>query len=267
VLAGASTASAQNWKGLYVGGFVGGGFPAGDRTETVSFDTNLDGTFNDTVRTAAGADAFSPGFCGGFAINAVAASGCTTDKNRNRIDVGGRVGYDWQMGRVVVGGLLDVSRNHVSDSVTAFSTTPAFYAFTRELNTLTGFRGRVGVGNSRVIAYGTAGGAWANVEQSFTTSNRVNTFVAVNQNDDRGKEGAWGYQAGGGAEVRIGGHWSLLGEYLFTSLDNRQSSTIRSQGPAPATNAFILVNAAGTELQRTDRFDIQAARVSLSYRF
>lgn len=219
------------------------------------------------MRTAAGADAFSPGFCGGLAVNAMAASGCLEDENSHELDFGGRVGYDWQRGRLVIGGLVDVSRTKVTDTVTAFSTTPAFYAFTRELNALTGFRGRVGFGNNRVLVYGTAGGAWASIEQSFTTSNRVNTFVVVNQNGDGDSESAWGYQAGGGAEFRLSRHWSLTGEYLFSSLDNRDASTIRSQGPAPATNAFILVNAGGTDLQRSDRFDVQSARVSLSFRF
>ncbi len=42
---------------------------------------------------------------------------------------------------------------------------------------------------------------------------------------------------------------------------------MRSQGPAAATNPFILVNASGTDLQRTDRFEFQALRLGLSYRF
>ena len=46
-------------------------------------------------------------------------------------------------------------------------------------------------------------------------------------------------------------------------------STIRLQGPAPATNASILADPdpAGTELQRARRFEVQSARVSVNYRF
>lgn len=265
VLASAGAATAQSWNGVYVGGFIGGAVQADDASETVGFDTNLDGTFTDTIRTAAGADAFSPGFCSGLAVNATAAGGCTDDENG--IDVGGRVGYDWQAGRFVVGGLVELSRADVTDSVTAFSTTPAFYSFTRELRYVAGFRGRAGFGTDRVLVYGTFGPAWGSVEQTFTTSNAVNTFVAVNQDDDSGKESIWGYQAGAGVEFGLGARVSLFGEYLFTSLDNREQSTIRSQGPAPATNPFILVNAAGTELRRTDTFEMQVARVGVSYRF
>ena len=271
MLAGAGTASAQNWTGFYFGGTVGGGFQSKDDSETVGFDTNLDGAFADTIRTAAGADAFSPGFCGGLAVGPTAAAGCTDDEDG--IDFGGRLGYDWQVGRLIVGGVVDVSRTDVIDSVTAFSTTPAFYSFSRELNYVAGLRGRVGFGNDRILVYGTGGGAWGNVEQLFTTSNGVNTFVPAeddseDDDDDEGtSESVWGYQAGGGIEFKMGSRWSLMGEYLFTSLDNREESAIRVQGPAPATNPFILVNAAGTTLQRTDKFEFQAVRVGLSYRF
>lgn len=270
VLSAASTADAQNWTGLYVGGTLGAGFQRENTSETVAFDTNLDGMFTDTVRTTAGANAFSQGFCGGLAVSAMSTGGCTDDENG--IDLGGRVGYDRRFGHFVAGGLVDVSSAEISDSVTAFSTTPAFYSFTREPEYVVGLRGRLGFGNDRVLAYGTAGGAWSKVEQVFTTSNAVNTFVRTRDDDgaDDNEEpsaSVWGYQAGGGIEFMLGARWSLAGEYLFTSLDDREDSTVRSQGPAPATNAFILVNPAGTDFQRTGKFEFQSARVGLNYRF
>lgn len=272
VLAGTSRAEAQGWTGVYIGGAIGGGFQAEDASETVGFDTNLDGTSGDTVRTAAGADAFSPGFCGGLAVNATAAGGCTDDQDG--IDFGGRVGYDRQLGRLVVGGLVDLSSADLTDSVTAFSTTPAFYSFTRELNYVAGLRGRIGMGSGRLLVYATGGAAWGNIEQVFTTSNTVNTFVPAGDDaddgdgDDQGSSAqVWGYQAGGGIEVRLGARASLIGEYLFTSLDDRDESAIRTQGPAPATNPFILVNAAGTNLQRTEEFEFQVVRFGLTVRF
>jgi outer membrane immunogenic protein len=270
VLAGAGIAGAQNWTGGYLGGSIGGGLQRTNATETVRFDTNLDGTFADAVRTVAGADAFTPGFCGGLAAGPTPAAGCADDDGG--IDIGGRIGYDRQFGRFVVGGLADVARIDVTDSVTAFSTTPAFYSFTRRMQSVAGFRGRAGLGLDRVLVYGTAGGAWGRIEQRFTTSNTVNTFVRANgggsSNDDDGPtENVWGYQAGGGLEVAVGSRWSLTGEYLFTSFDNRDVSTIRAQGPAPATNPFVLVNPAGTDLRRVEAFSFQAVRAGLSYRF
>lgn len=264
LMAGASQAGAQQWSGTYVGGSAGGGLQRQKTGETVRFDTNLDGAFGDTIRTVAGADAFAPGFCGGLAVGAAASGGCTDDERG--YDVGGRLGYDWQIGRFVVGALADVSRTGVTDSVTAFSVTPAFYSFTRELNYVGGLRARLGVGSDRVLVYGTGGGAWGSVEQQFTTSNAVNTFTRTGE-DDGQRTMAWGYQAGGGIEFALGGNWRLGGEYLFTSLDDRDESTIRTSGPAPATNPFILVNPAGTDLQRSEKFDFQVVRLSLSYRF
>ncbi|MBB5730748.1 hypothetical protein FHS99_003255, partial [Sphingomonas prati] len=69
-LAAGSPAMAQvtdSWTGPYVGGQLGYGFQPKDSGEAVLFDNNLDGTFGDTVNTAAGANAFSPGTCGGSA--------------------------------------------------------------------------------------------------------------------------------------------------------------------------------------------------------
>ena len=271
VLGSTSYAEAQSWSGLYIGGSIGGGLQKKNASETVRFDTNLDGTFMDTVRTVAGVDAFSPGFCGGLAVGPMASAGCVDDEDG--IDFGGRVGYDRQFGRFIVGGLVEVSRTDVTDSVTAFSITPAFYSFTRELNAVAGFRGRAGFGTERVLIYGTGGAAMGMVDQRFTTSNAVNTFVAADDDGDDGdddegtSESVWGYQAGGGVEIKFGARWSLTGEYLFTSLDNREESVIRSQGPAPATNPFILVNPGGTDFQRSAKFEFQALRAGLSYRF
>jgi opacity protein-like surface antigen len=102
-------------------------------------------------------------------------------------------------------------------------------------------------------------------EDRFTSSNGVNTFVP-GKGEVR-TDGTSGYQVGGGGEFRIGGRWSVTGEYLFASFDDLKDGTVPSQGPAPPTNPFILVNAAGTDLQRSDRFEFHAVRAGLSYRF
>ena len=119
-LSSAVPAGAQTWKGGYLGGSIGTGIPRddADADETVLFDTNLDGTFADTVRTAAGANAFSPGFCGGIAVGSLPSAGCVEDEDG--IDFGGRAGYDWQKRGVVFGALVDISTSDVIDGVSAF---------------------------------------------------------------------------------------------------------------------------------------------------
>ena len=73
----ATSAAAQNWTGPYLGGSAGYASGRDDGGETILFDRNLDGAFKDTVATAAGADAFSPGFCGGSANGPTPGAGCT----------------------------------------------------------------------------------------------------------------------------------------------------------------------------------------------
>lgn len=258
----AGSAAAQDWSGLYVGGSIGGARPARGLDDRVEFDTNLDGSFGDVVRTAAGADAFSPGFCAGAAMGATPAMGCEEDSGG--IDAGGRVGYDWRFGRLVVGAVGDVARVDAVESVTAFSTTPAFYTFTRELDTVIAARGRIGVLAGRVLAYATGGVVGGRVQQAMITSNRVNTFVPVDAGEATWERGA---QAGAGVEVAVGSRVTAFAEYLHTRIDSTEASTVRSRGPAPATNPFILVNASGTDLRRTGSLRLDAFRAGLHLRF
>ena len=99
------------------------------------------------------------------------------------------------------------------------------------------------------------------LDRAFTTSNRVNTFVPTEQED------VWGWQAGGGLEYRVLKGVRVGAQYQFTRLDDKTRYTVRSQGPAPATNPFILTNPAGTDLRRSDDFEFQTVRFTATYRF
>ena len=113
-------APTSEFEGFYIGATAGHGFQPNDGNATVLFDRNLDGRFGDTVVTTAGANAFSPGFCGGAARGNNAAAGCTND--RSGFTYSGRLGYDIQRGRIVVGIVGEVGDSLIADSVTAFST-------------------------------------------------------------------------------------------------------------------------------------------------
>jgi outer membrane immunogenic protein len=258
-MAAALPAAAQDWTGAYLSGHIGFSWIPEGSDNFVVFDRDLDGRFDDTITTAAGANAFSPGFCVGAAAGAQPTLGCVVDDDG--LDGGGRAGYDWQRGRVVFGVVGDLAFVDHVDSVSAFSTTPAFYTFTRELEWLGGVRGRAGFGSEWVFAYGAAGLAWGGLDHRFTTSNAVNTFVESEE------DMAWGYQVGGGVEFRFGGRWTAGGEYLWTSLADEDRYTVRAQGPAPATNPFILGNPNGSDLRRADAFNFGALRFVMGYRF
>ncbi len=256
-----SSALAQDggWSGPYIGGHVGYAFGHDDDGETTLFDTNLDGGFNDTVRTAAGANAFSPGFCDGRARGRTPAEGCKGDEKA--IDYGLRAGYDFAFGNFILGGVAEVSQANVADGTTSFSTTPAYYTFTREVRWLAAARARAGYAFKDALLYATGGFAYADVDHRFATSNTANTFT------QKGDDDTTGYQLGAGAELKVSPRISLGAEYLYTSLED-DDYVVRSGPPAPATNPFLLVNSAGTDLRRSSEdFEFSSVRFTVNYRF
>ena len=84
------------FSGVYVGGSFGYDVQPNDIGARVSFDNGLNGSFGDVVRTGAGADAFSPGFCNGAARGATPTLGCRND--RDGIAYYGRGGADMKAG-------------------------------------------------------------------------------------------------------------------------------------------------------------------------
>ena len=133
---------AGEFNGFYAGGSIGATFNSGNDDETILFDRDLNGSFGDTVTTSGGANAFSTGFCGGSVGTSPSrpADGC--DSEDSAIEFSGRVGYDYQMGNFVLGGLIEVGTSDYSSSVTAFSITPASYTFNREIELLANARVR-----------------------------------------------------------------------------------------------------------------------------
>ena len=249
----------ESWTGPYVGGRLGYAFQKKDSNETVLFDTDLNGTFDNNVTTGTGANAFSPGFCGGAAIDRTPDRGCGGD--RDGTDWAAYAGFDYQIGAAVVGIVGEYGRTDISDSVSAFSTTPAFYTLTRELRDSASLRARAGIAMGDTLVYGTGGIAWGKVRSSFATSNTANVFTSSGQDD------SWGYRAGGGIEQRIGRGFSIGAQYLYTSLKD-DDFRVRAGGPAPAGNPFLRTNAQGTDFARSgERFNSHSAHVTASFRF
>jgi outer membrane immunogenic protein len=268
VLATATPAFAQaadptSWTGFYAGVRAGYSFQPSDGDETIKFDTNLDGKFGDTVRTAAGANAFSPGFCGGGARSAVAAAGCS--KDNDSLEFALHAGYDFDLGKVVIGVLGEVGMGYAEDSVTAFSTTPANYTWTRRMAENYGVRGRVGYAfgaERNTLVYGTGGVLWAKMDNSFRSSNRGNAFT------DLSDDTVMGWRAGAGVEQRVHKNLSIGLQYLHTSLKDDGARLRVSRGIQPVTNPFILVNPAGTDLARSQRrFVTDNVSVTANIRF
>lgn len=269
----AGAAAAQDWTGSYISLHLGGATADDDESERTLFDTNLDGTFGDTVRVGnatTGPDAFSSsatqaaGFCGGKAFGNNFGAGCDAD-DQVEFDYGIRAGYDMQMGGFVVGGLVEASTNDVRDHATGFSTTPANYTFGRGLEgALFAARARIGLPAGNGLYYATGGVAFAEVEEEYTTSNVANAFSPVT-----GKSDAIGFQIGGGAEFWINDRVTIGAEYIYTGLEVDDPLVTRiSRGTGPATNPFVLTNANGTNNRReADEFNFHSIRLTISSRF
>ena len=261
----AAAQTADGWTGFYVGGQLGGAFSSDRSSETVLFDKNLDGQFGDTVLTAANANAFSPGFCGGSAKTSLPAGGCKGDSDGVRYAI--HAGYDWRKPGTpyVFGAVAEIGKSNVSDAVTAYSTTPAFYTLQRREDFEIGLRARVGrlFYGEKTLVFVTGGAAYAEIKNSFSTSNTANRFT------NNGDEGDWGYKVGAGVEHRLTPKISVGLQYIFTSIDAdgyrvRASNT----GATPATNPFLIANTGGTDFRRSEsEFANHSISATLNYRF
>ena len=251
--------TSQDFNGPYISIAGGGTLQGSDRGETLVFDTNRDGTYGDQVTTSGGANAFSPGFCNGAATG-TANLGCKNDKDGPEYYA--RLGYDKRMGNFVIGAVLEGGRSHARDSVSGFSTTPASYTMSREADYQAGARLRAGyTPGGGALFYVTGGGAYARLDNKFTTSNTANSV------SDNGKTNGWGYAAGGGAELMVTNNISVGLEYLYTDLKDKDYVVNVGPGTAPPTNPFLL-NGGGTDIQRSNpHFRTHSVRGSLSLRF
>ena len=255
----AQDARDTHFDGVYVSGFAGVAAQPSDHNDSVVFDTNGDGKFDQTVNTATGANAFIA-HCNGRATSNSATTGCSNDKDR--VEYGGRIGFDKRMGsNFVVGALIEGSGNDILDGTTGFTSTPAFYELTRDIKYTASARLRAGyTPGGGALFYVTGGLSGAKINHSFRTSNVANTFNEVN-------DGKWvmGYQGGGGAEVMVTDHVSLGLEYLFNRY-NDDKYYVQVNGGA-ATNPFVLSGGNVRMQPSSENFTYHTGRVTMSYRF
>jgi outer membrane immunogenic protein len=253
------TASEPSFNQFYIGGSFGGAHTA-QRGGSVLFDRDLNGSFGDTVTTLAGADAFSPGFCSGTATS-TGNSNCSFQ--RDGIEYYGRVGGDTQRGNVVLGFVVEGGRPDFNESISAFSTTPASYTLTRDIRYNINARGRLGyTPNNSTLFYAAGGATYAKVRTRIATSNTANSFAA------NGNQDAWGFNAGGGVEQKIGNNFSIGLEYLYTDVKADKGRVRVGAGTAAATNPFLLGGAGGTDFRfSNEHMRWHSARIVGTFRF
>jgi outer membrane immunogenic protein len=248
------------WTGPYVGGSLGFSGQPNDKNETIEFDTDLDGSFNDSVTGASGVDAFQRGFCGGSAED-VNVDNCEDDDG---VTIAAQAGYDFEISPgFIVGGVAEYGRSRVEDSVTAFSSTPALYTFTRRLRGNGSLRARAGMTFGDILAYATGGLAFGRIRHSFRTTNEVNTFTESGDNSR-----ASGYRLGGGAEYRLMQSLTVGAQYLYTSLKDDDYRVRAGGNNLPIANPFTFENSSGTDFRRSsERFNSHNVSIVANYRF
>jgi outer membrane immunogenic protein len=155
---------------------------------------------------------------------------------------GGQIGYNYQLGHVVLGveadfNYLDFSRtvNSPSGAVTE-SMSGSFVGTVRP---------RVGLAFGPALFYATGGLAYGSVDTTIT-GNTANALMATNT-DMR-----VGWVAGGGVEYALSRNWSIRAEYLHTDLGRADSS-----GTALDTNTYSW----------RDHLTDDAVRLGINFRF
>lgn len=251
------------FNGLYVGAAGGYDVQGNDVGSSILFDRNLDGRFGDTVTTAANANAFSPGFCNGSTRASTLAGGRGCRNDDNGFSYYGRVGLDTQRGNIVIGVVGEFGKSEITDSVTAFSTTPASYVMERSIGWEGSVRGRAGYAANTTLFYGTFGPGYAKIDRDFYSTNTANAFALS------GKRRQFGIVGGGGIEQKLGKNFSIGLEYTFHQYKDDDFRVRVTRGTQPATNPFVLPpNTTGTDFKRSDdNFRWHSLRATAAFRF
>lgn len=192
-------APSYNWSGLYVGGQAGVAFGG-----------------------AKGAS----GIAGGFPDDAITFR----EKGGAGFVGGGNVGYDKQIGNVIVGGVADF--NYVDHDRGAGvvlqdnSADGSTYRSKADIDYYGTVRGKIGVAYDRVAVYGTGGLAYGKVKDgvngSDTFTSASGTGYSVSADGDKDK---LGYSVGAGVDVLATENVSFGLEYLYTDLGSAKSKT------------------------------------------
>jgi len=232
-------ASAQepSWGGLYIGAH--GGYAAGDAVADLSHTTGAI-IYGDPFPAGAGALDVSEGWLGGL-----------------------QIGANHQRGAFVFGIETDASWTDLdaSGTFTTVTTGPCApqsctkWDVDTSLEALGTVRGRLGLATPRALFYATGGLAWAFTDTSQASHHNGPDFATpggVVSGDSR----HIGWTAGGGIELKVGGGWSIKGEYLYLDLgeaDYHLQGTVAPGSTTPWAESF------------SEDIELHTARVGLNY--
>ncbi len=222
-----------SWTGFYVGGNFG--YDWGSSTGDLG--------------------SFSPAFAA-----AVAAGGTPSGLGTQASGVlgGAQVGYNWQLGSVLLGAEADIQASGVDDTSTVNfagggGIVPSTSTGNEDLKWFGTVRLRGGfLVTPSVLLYATGGFAYGGVSNSATN---VFTPSASGNFSGSTSETRGGWTVGGGAEWAFADGWSVRGEYLYVDLG---STNVRMTDP---------VNFPGLFADYTFKHRYNIARIAVNYKF
>jgi outer membrane immunogenic protein len=171
----------------------------------------------------------------------IAGTGPEYDFSRTATVYGFHGGYNWQWSWVVLGVEGDFSTALSNKRVTVW---PSLSVVTSDFSEMYSVRGRIGAAFDRLLVYGTAG--WAGAELTSRIDDVPNPFVAVRTTNPSGPI------FGGGLEYAVTGNWLVRAEYFHIHFPDQMIITPSGGG---GTYQFLF------------RDSIDVVRGGISYKF
>jgi outer membrane immunogenic protein len=167
------------------------------------------------------------------------------------------MGYNWQHGHFVVGVEADIDAAGIDgkfvqspiiqNNGTPFPGAGNNITVHQRTDALSTVRPRLGFAFGRFLLYGTGGLAIAHVGYSANTDFRP---VGTEQYPANFSKTQKGWAAGGGAEVAIGGGFTVKGEYLRYDVGSIQTVTANPVPPLPPFQVTYTWNTSSAQLFR-----------------
>ena len=195
-----------NWTGFYIGAHVGSGWG------TSSADLSLD-QFSALAGTP---------ISGNLALGSTSVNG---------VLYGGQLGYNWQLGWVVLGIEGSISGADIDGSAACIAVIPCS-SKTDMIATVTGRIGGLMIGNN-LLGYIKGGWAWKDTEYNLGTGvsfGGTSVSLAATNSDTR-----TGYVVGAGLEYNFAPNWSGFIEYNYMDF-GRDDLAFNVNITAPGTN-------------------------------
>jgi len=230
----APVACCFSWTGFYVG--INGGYGFSARDEDV--------VWNETFATT---PFFGPASAG--SLNPAGAFG------------GVQVGYNQQLGSLVVGIEADLQGAGISDSATGVTTpylAPGGVASMTSKNSVGWFgtvRPRLGFAWDRTLLYATGGLAWGGITHEMQWSDNFGFSTP----QDRVSSSQVGYVLGGGIEYGFSHNLRLKLEYQYLDFGTTHYKAPELFGPGGAATAFAINTDTHT--------DFHTVRVGLNWKW